>query len=399
MAQPGRGNGRELHRLRRIHAGDAFLPLYFRLLGVTDLGAIAVWSGLSLGVTPAVAAFMTPVWGRLADRFGRKPMVVRALISFIVVMTGLAFVTAPWQVLALRIVHGTFAGYGALTLAMAAESAPRERLARAIGLVQMAQRLGPAVGPVIGGLLAGAVGLRRAFLVAAAVYVVALLVVLLLYRERSGVESATRTADAGRSLRAIVRFDGMVLAMAVIFVVQYAERSFGPVLPLFVAALGVPIGRVPVWSGVLFSLVAGAGALGNHACGNLLQRWSPRAVILGSVILAGGSAALASAATDVALLVIALPVFGLAVGTGMTAAYTTAGRGMPAGAQGAGFGVLSSAAMAGLALSPVLSGLLGSVSLRAVFVVNAVLLGALGIGVGRSRAAARPAVTGEGRVG
>ena len=155
-----------------------FLPLYFRVLGVTDVGAIAVWTGVSVGITPAVAAIMTPLWGKLGDRIGRKPMVARALMSFIVVMTALAFVTAPWQVLALRFLHGVFAGYGALTLAMAAESAPADRMARAIGLVQMARRLGPTIGPVIGGLLAAVVGLRQAFLVAAFLYLLALIVML-----------------------------------------------------------------------------------------------------------------------------------------------------------------------------------------------------------------------------
>ena len=61
-----------------------FLPLYFQQLGVTDVGEIAMWSGLSLGVTPALTALLSPFWGRLADRFGRKIMVERSLVSFVV---------------------------------------------------------------------------------------------------------------------------------------------------------------------------------------------------------------------------------------------------------------------------------------------------------------------------
>jgi MFS family permease len=70
-----------------------FLPLYFQQLGVQDVGEIAMWSGLSLGVTPALTALMAPIWGRLADRYGRKVMVERALVSFVIVMTALAYVT------------------------------------------------------------------------------------------------------------------------------------------------------------------------------------------------------------------------------------------------------------------------------------------------------------------
>ena len=181
-----------------------FLPLYIQQLGVEDVGEIALWAGLSLGVTPAVTAVLSPFWGRLADRFGRKIMVERSLISFVVVMSAMAFVTHAWQVFALRAIQGVFAGYGGLTLAMAAESAPRDRMARAIGLVQTAQRLGPALGPVIGGAVAEMVGIRRAFFVTAGFYALALAVVLLLYSDplRNGPRpAAAATGASGRRSR------------------------------------------------------------------------------------------------------------------------------------------------------------------------------------------------------
>ena len=77
-----------------------FLPLYFQQLGVTDVGEIALWSGLSLGVTPAVTALMAPFWGRLADRVGRKIMIERSLASFVIVMSAMAFVTQAVAVFA-----------------------------------------------------------------------------------------------------------------------------------------------------------------------------------------------------------------------------------------------------------------------------------------------------------
>src|SRR5436305_13887998 len=97
-------------------------------------------------------------------------MVERSLASFVVLMAAMAFVTRAWQVLALRTIQGLFAGYGSLSLTMAAESSPRDLMPQSIGLVQTAQRLGPAVGPVIGGAAAALVGLRRAVLAAGAGY-------------------------------------------------------------------------------------------------------------------------------------------------------------------------------------------------------------------------------------
>jgi hypothetical protein len=121
-----------------------FLPTFIQQLGVADVGQVALWTGFSLGITPGLTALLSPVWGRLADRFGRKIMVERSLVSFMVLMGAMAFVTRAWHVLALRAAQGLFAGYGSISIAMA-ESAPRERMPQAIGLVQTARsgRVGP----------------------------------------------------------------------------------------------------------------------------------------------------------------------------------------------------------------------------------------------------------------
>ena len=221
-----------------------FLPLYFQQLGVTDVSEIALWSGLSLGTTPALTALLSPFWGRLADRFGRKIMVERSLVSFVFVMAAMAFVTKAWHVVALRALQGLFAGYGALTLTMAADLAPRDRMASAIGVVQTAQRLGPALGPIIGGIVAQIVGLRNAFFVTAAFYLIALLLVFFLYDE-TDVPHAAAARKRGRvAFRSVLAFENFVLLMAVIFGLQFVDRSLGPVLPLFVAELGTPAARV-----------------------------------------------------------------------------------------------------------------------------------------------------------
>jgi DHA1 family multidrug resistance protein-like MFS transporter len=350
-----------------------FLPLYFQQLGVTDVGEIALWSGLSLGVTPAVTALMAPIWGRVADRVGRKVMVERSLVSFVIVMATMAFVTAAWQVFALRALQGLFAGYGALTLTMAADSAPRERVAQAIGTVQTAQRLGPALGPVIGGTVAQLVGLRRAFFVTAAFYLVAVVLVFVLYHERPQTHAAG--ADDRRvTFRNVLAFENFILLMVVVFAFQFVDRSFGPILPLYVADLGTAGDAVPILSGVLFSIAAGAAALGNHLCGALLRRFSARVVIAGAASGAAAGTLVYVLAGSLAPLMLATALFGVAVGAATTAAYTAASSVVPGAARGAGFGLLTTASLAGLAISPIASGLLGAVNIRAVFVIDTIAL-------------------------
>ena len=365
-----------------------FLPLYFQQLGVQDIGEIAMWSGLSLGVTPALTAMLAPFWGRLADRYGRKIMVERSLVSFVVVMGAMAYVRHPWQVFALRALQGLFAGYGSLTLAMAADSAPRDRMAYAIGFVQTAQRLGPAIGPIVGGAVAQFAGLRNAFLVTAGLYLVATLLVLVMYDEHSAPHDAS-TASAERvTFRNVLAFENFILLMGVVFGLQFIDRSFGPVLPLYVAELGTPVERVPIVAGVLFSIAAGAGAVGHHFCGRLLRRATARRVIAASVALGAAGASAYVLARGPWLLVFGTPIFGLAMGVATTAAYTAASSVMPASARGAGFGLLTTASLAGLALSPIVNGILGATSIRAVFVLDTVGLIVLAVAVSRLMIAA-----------
>ncbi|MEO6212908.1 MAG: MFS transporter [Vicinamibacterales bacterium] len=360
-----------------------FLPLYLEQLGLEDVGEISLWAGLSLGVTPAVTAFMAPLWGRLGDRYGRKIMVERSLVSFVVVMAAMSYVTRPWHVFALRAVQGLFAGYGALTLTMAADSAPKEQTAYAIGFVQTAQRLGPALGPVLGGIVAQAVGLRQAFLVTAAFYAIAAVVVAVVYDERAVFKKGGPPVTGRVTFRDVLAFENFLLLAVVIFGLQFVDRSFGPVLPLFVGTLGASGGRVAVVAGLLFSVAAASAAVGNYACGPLLRRGSARGVIASACATAAAGVAGYLLTTNAWWLALPTAVFGASIGAATTAAYTAASTVIPMDARGAGFGLLTTASLVGLAVSPIVNGILGATSIRAVFVLDAVLLAALAVLVSR----------------
>jgi MFS family permease len=373
-----------------------FLPLYIRELGVSDVGRVAMWTGISLGVTPALTALLAPAWGRLGDRHGRKIMVERSMISFVVLMAAMAYITRPWHLLALRAVQGLFAGYGSLSVAMAAESAPRDKMPQSIGLVQTAQRLGPAVGPVIGGVLAGLVGLRGAFLVTAMFYAAGLLLVFLMYDDRAthaySNPAASGVAPGQRvTFRNVLAFENFILMMVVIFGLQFVDRSFGPVLPLYVEQVGIAHDRVAVLSGILFSIMACTGALGHHLCGKLLHRFPPRVVIGGGAAVAAAGSLLIGVSGHILVMCAACVLLGVGIGAAMTAAYSAAGSVIPPGAHGTGFGVLTSASLVGMASSPFAAGLLGGASIRVVFFVNVALMGIIA-GVVQKRMVDAPGV-------
>jgi DHA1 family multidrug resistance protein-like MFS transporter len=359
-----------------------FLALYMRELGLTDTGEIALWTGVTLGVTPAVTAFCAPLWGRVGDRFGNKLLVQRSLASCIVVMALMAFASRPWHLFALRAIQGFVAGYGPLTLAMAAVSAPREKLSQAIGAVQTAQRVAPAIGPVIGGVLAAAVGLRNTFLVSAGVYAVAFLLMAWLYIEPA--RRGHRGDGAERlTFSSILAFENFLLLMLVIFGLQLVDRSFGPVLLLHLDQIGYSSERAALTVGVLFSVLALSGAFGNQLAAVVLKRASARVVIAGAALLAALALGLFALGEAPWLLIATIAVFGAAVGTAMTTAYTAAGSVIPRHAHGASFGFLSGASLIGSAVSPVISGLVAGNSIQIVFFSGVAALAALALVVRR----------------
>jgi MFS family permease len=351
-----------------------FLSLYIQELGVTETGAVALWTGITLGITPAIVALCSPLWGRVADRFGNKLLVQRSLFSCVVVMALMAKATEPWQLVALRAAQGLLAGYGSLTLTMAARSAPPEQMASAIGAVQTAQRFGPAIGPVIGGVLASAVGLRNAFLVSSLVYFIAFVMITVLYRERS--DDVVRPHPTGErvSFSNVLAFENFRLLMLVIFALQMVDRSFGPVLLLHVTQIGYAPGRAEVLVGGLFSALALSAVVGHQLAAFLLRRTTARAVIVVSLLASAASLLVFVLVESAVPMLVAIAAFGAAAGTALTTSFTAAGSVVPRHAHGVGFGFLTGAALIGSAVSPALSGLLAAHSISAVFLTGAGVL-------------------------
>jgi DHA1 family multidrug resistance protein-like MFS transporter len=375
-----------------------FLPLYIRQLGVSDVADIAWWTGLTLGATPAVTAISAPLWGRVGDRYGSKVLVMRSLGAFVLTKAAMGLVTTPWQLFALRALLGVFAGYGALTTSMAAESVPRERMADAIGTVQVAQRLGPAVGPVIGGALAPLVGLRATFFIAAAFYLVAVLLIAAVYREPRSRQARTATRGFREVVRQLAATRGFRIVFIVILGLQLVDRSFGPILPLYVERL-VPAGQVPFVSGVLFSVAAVFAALGHRLAAPLLARWSPRLLIVLSALATAAGLLVLILVPSIAAFAVALAIAGAAIGVGMTAAFTSGGALLPADAHATGFGLMMTASLIGLAASPIIAGVISGPELAVVFQADVVLLVALAAAVWMAMGRSRTAASGGGSSG
>jgi MFS family permease len=217
------------------------------------------------------------------------------------------------------------------------------------------------------------VGLRATFFLAALLYFAAAALIAVVYRE-----PRTRQARAAaRGLRAVFRelsgTPGFWMVFVVILGLQLVDRSFGPILPLYVERL-VPEAQVPIVAGVLFSVAALFAALGHRIAAPLLRRWHPRTLIATSALGTAAGLGLLLAAPSVWAFAVALAAAGAAIGVGMTAAYTAGGALLPPDAHATGFGLMMTASLIGLAASPILAGFISGPELRVVFEADIVLL-------------------------
>jgi len=137
------------------------MPLFLPVLGVESAAGIALWAGVLNGVTSLVAAFASPLWGQVADRHGRKLMLLRSSLA-IGLFTALMGASANvWQFFACRTLMGVFAGFSSAAIALVASQVPEDRLGYSLGWLSTGQLVGSLVGPIIGGILADVSGSFR----------------------------------------------------------------------------------------------------------------------------------------------------------------------------------------------------------------------------------------------
>ena len=347
-----------------------FLPMFVRELGVADADKAALWAGVLIGVAPLLAGLLGPFWGRLADRFGRKPVALLMLSAYVVLLLLSAFVSHVVQLLALRIGIGLFGGFGPLGLAMATSGLDRDQTGRAVGMVQAAQILAAAIGPLAGGWLAEAIGIRATFVVTAALCSGVALLVAGYYSEAPHPEgeAAGRTAT---TFKAILRLPGVPLLLVVLFLVNFIGRSFTPILPLYLSGLGVL--RLAFCTGLLISAYSLAAALSASWLGRATRRRSPRGMLTASLV-AGAATVLPMASVPSFGYLLALAVLlGLASGGALTLCYTIGGLMVPERHRATAYGFLSGAALLGGAVSPSFAGLLAHWDVRGIFWLDAAL--------------------------
>ncbi|MCL7455499.1 MAG: MFS transporter, partial [Anaerolineae bacterium] len=267
-----------------------FLPYYVQELGVTELHQVELWSGVLFAAQAVTMAISAPIWGSLADRYGRKIMVQRAMFGGAVVMASMGFVQNVWQLAALRAIQGALTGTVSAATTLVASTAPRERSGYALGLLQTAVWTGASVGPVLGGLVADTWGYRPAFWITGVLLLIAGVTVSRYVQE----DFSPRAEDPNElntgfwdGLRLVLQNKPVLSLYSVRLTVNMATRLMGPVLPLFVQSLLPPTARIASVTGLISGVRAGMGALGGVTLGRASDRLGYRRVLLACAVGVG----------------------------------------------------------------------------------------------------------------
>lgn len=264
-----------------------FLPLYVSQLGVSSHEALSMWSGLTFSVTFLVSAIVSPMWGSLADRKGRKLMLLRASLGMAIAILLQAYATNVWQLFLLRALMGLTSGYIPNAMALVASQVPRERSGWAISTLSTAQISGVIGGPLMGGFLADHVGLRAVFLITAILLVVSFLVTLFLIKE--GVRPTVSKAErlSGRAVFASLPYPGLMISLFITtMVIQLCNGSVGPILALFIQSMAPESNNIAFLSGMIAAVPGISALMSAPRLGKLGDRIGTGRILMATLIVA-----------------------------------------------------------------------------------------------------------------
>ncbi|WP_096189244.1 MFS transporter [Evansella halocellulosilytica] len=351
-----------------------FLPLYLQELGVTDPQALSRWTGIIFGANFLTAFLFSPMWGRLADRHGRKLMLLRSGFGMAIVITLTGFATGPWSLLLLRLLNGVISGFIPASIALTSMNTPKKEAGYALGMLQAGAVAGGICGPLFGGLMADIMGYRMIFYVTGAAILIAAFVVLMFVHDQFEKKETTKKTNTVQDFKTIIRTSPILSLFFVMFVVQCALIGVNPLLSIFVQELS-PSQNIAFFAGLAMSIMGIANMTASPFLGKLSDKKGAQYVLFGSLLFAA-LASLPQAFVDNYWQLIGFRfLLGLSLGGLLPALNTLIRHLAPEGMESRTYGFSNSAMYLGNMLGPILGGWLSSFAgIRSLFIASGVLL-------------------------
>ncbi|MBP2630006.1 MAG: transporter [Firmicutes bacterium] len=352
-----------------------FLPLYLiNELGVS-FSEVSMWSGAIFSISFIVGAFMAPIWGRLADKKGKKLMAVRAGIGLSIVYFLGGCVTSPEQLFLVRLLQGFANGLWPANLSIISSSVPKEKLGVSLGIMQSAQTTGMVLGPLLGGWLAEFFGMRFSFILAGGVLAVVTVIMLVFVPAPKRILDLEKSHGMMADIQQMLK-NSTVLAMLICaLLIQMVMMILQPILTIYISELQGSMENIMLLSGIVFSLSGIAGAIAAPFWGKYCQRWGFSRALWAALGGAGILLVLQYFPHDLILFSILQFILGMfiagvnpSVSVALVSASDVAFRSRI-------FGMMTSAQQLGAAIGPLIGGVMSSCfNIKYVFIFSGIVL-------------------------
>jgi MFS family permease len=353
-----------------------FLPLYVAQLGVSSEASIVRWSGVAFGATFFAAAVAAPLWGKLADLYGRKPILIRASLGMAITMSLLGTVHTVWQLVALRLLAGLLGGYASGAVVMVATQAPRERTGWALGTLSSGAMAGNLVGPLVGGALPALIGIRETFFLAGGMIFIAFLATTLLIKENfvRPQRVAEKRTRAG-AWRALPERGPLVAMLITALLLMFANMSIEPIITVFVSQIVPDRTHVTLYAGFVMSASALGSVLAASRVGRIADRVGAWKVVVACLFCCAVLLIPQAFVTAAWQLVLLRFLMGIALAGLLPSITSVIRRNVPDKDAGYFLSYATSAQYTGQVTGPLMGGMLGgALGMRSVFIATSILM-------------------------
>lgn len=351
------------------------LPLFLPDIGVTDASAINFWSGLLNSLNFLISAFVSPLWGSIADRYGRKVMVLRSSLAICFFTLLMGFSQHLWQLVTLRVMMGAFSGFSASAIALVATQMPERRLGYALGWLATGQLVGNLTGPIAGGVIADITGdYRMTFYFTAVISAIAVCLAYWGVSDPHNPDRGVHKTSVFDAFSALTKTRGLLPLFIVLLLAQFAVRAVQPVITPFVQELVSTPNGIATLAGFAFSVTGVADLIASPFLGKRSDTIGYRRVLI--ICLFGGALmSLPQAFVDSYWQFVALRFgIGMFIGGILPTANALVGHLAPPSQRGLAYGVTASASFLGAFLGPFTGGTMAAaVGIRWVFLLTTVL--------------------------
>lgn len=272
--------------------GMPFLPFFIQDLGISDPADLKLWTGILNSAPALTMAIMAPVWGILADRIGKKPMLLRAMIGATFVMTGLGYSNSVYMILFFRILQGLLTGTVASSAALVASGTPNNKLSYALGFVSSSTFIGYSLGPAAGGIIAEHFGYRTSFLIGAGIMFIGLLLVFFLIEEPKNDGPAEKPMPGSKRKNAggtKIISSSILTVFLLLFFMRLSRTLPNPFLPLYIQELRGTISGSARTTGILsggIGLMSAISGLTLSRLGDRMNKLRLLSILIGAGALA-----------------------------------------------------------------------------------------------------------------